>query len=484
MNFGAAFDVLGLLLAVEGAFMLPPLIYAKVNGEGSVMAFLIAIGLCALAGVALFLVPKKDEHLRGRDGLFIVAAGWVIASIFGAVPLYLGGATPTYIDAIFEIVSGFTTTGASVIDNIEIVDKSLVLWRSMTHWIGGMGILVFTLALLPRAGTNGFRIFKAETPGPVAGKVEPRMKNTAVTLYKIYLLITVVLFVLLKLFGMTAFDSVIHTLGVVGTGGFSSHVASAGQYTNNTPVLVTMSIFMVMCGTNFSLYSRLATGHWRDMFLDEEYRLYLRIVISAIVLIAVDLIFGTGMKIGLGFREAAFQVTSIISTSGFASMDYDLWPGFSKCILLGLYFFGSCAGSTAGGMKIIRVLVLWKIVKREIFKSIHPNAVIPIRVNGKIVEDRVILGIVAFSVVYFMILAVATVIVSLSGVDFLTAFSGSLTCLSNVGPGFAGVGPTSTFSSFGAGYKLLFSALMLLGRLEFFTVLGLFTMGHGNQLMD
>lgn len=484
MNFGAAFDVLGLLLAVEGAFMLPPLIYAKVNGEGSVMAFLIAIGLCALAGVALFLVPKKDEHLRGRDGLFIVAAGWVIASIFGAVPLYLGDATPTYIDAIFEIVSGFTTTGASVIDNIEIVDKSLVLWRSMTHWIGGMGILVFTLALLPRAGTNGFRIFKAETPGPVAGKVEPRMKNTAVTLYKIYLLITVVLFVLLKLFGMTAFDSVIHTLGVVGTGGFSSHVASAGQYTNNTPVLVTMSIFMVMCGTNFSLYSRLATGHWRDMFLDEEYRLYLRIVISAIVLIAVDLIFGTGMKIGLGFREAAFQVTSIISTSGFASMDYDLWPGFSKCILLGLYFFGSCAGSTAGGMKIIRVLVLWKIVKREIFKSIHPNAVIPIRVNGKIVEDRVILGIVAFSVVYFMILAVATVIVSLSGVDFLTAFSGSLTCLSNVGPGFAGVGPTSTFSSFGAGYKLLFSALMLLGRLEFFTVLGLFTMGHGNQLMD
>ena len=212
--------------------------------------------------------------------------------------------------------------------------------------------------------------------------------------------------------------------------------------------------------------------------------MYLRIVISAIVLIAVDLIFGTGMKIGLGFREAAFQVTSIISTSGFASMDYDFWPGFSKCILLGLYFFGSCAGSTAGGMKIIRILVLWKIVKREIFKSIHPNAVIPIRVNGKIVEDRVILGIVAFSVVYFMILAVATVIVSLSGVDFLTAFSGSLTCLSNVGPGFAGVGPTNTFSSFGAGYKLIFSALMLLGRLEFFTVLGLFTMGHGNQLMD
>ena len=484
MNYGAAFDVLGLLLAVESAFMLPPLIFAKVNGEGSVMAFIISIALCALAGAVLFFVPKKTEHLRGRDGLFIVAAGWFIASIFGAVPLYLGGATPTYIDAIFEIVSGFTTTGASVIDNIEIVDKSLVLWRSMTHWIGGMGILVFTLALLPRAGTNGFRIFKAETPGPVAGKVEPRMKNTAVTLYKIYLLITVVLFVLLKLFGMTAFDSVIHTLGVVGTGGFSSHVASAGQYTNNTPVLVTMSIFMVMCGTNFSLYSRLATGHWRDMFLDEEYRLYLRIVISAIVLIAVDLIFGTGMKIGLGFREAAFQVTSIISTSGFASMDYDFWPGFSKCILLGLYFFGSCAGSTAGGMKIIRILVLWKIVKREIFKSIHPNAVIPIRVNGKIVEDRVILGIVAFSVVYFMILAVATVIVSLSGVDFLTAFSGSLTCLSNVGPGFAGVGPTNTFSSFGAGYKLIFSALMLLGRLEFFTVLGLFTMGHGNQLMD
>ena len=484
MNYGAAFNVLGVLLAVEGAFMVPPLIYGKVNGDGSVTAFLIAIAFCALIGAVLYFTPKKTERIRGRDGLFIVAVGWVIVSLFGAVPLYLGGATPTYIDAIFEIVSGFTTTGASVIDNIEKVDRSLVLWRSMTHWIGGMGILVFTLALLPRAGTNGFRIFKAETPGPVAGKVEPRMKNTAVALYKIYLFITVVLFVLLKLCGMTVFDSVIHTLGVVGTGGFSSHVASAGQYTNNTPVLVTMSVFMVICGTNFGLYSRLAGGHWREMFLDEEYRLYLRIVATAIVLIALNLILDAGMKVGLGFREAAFQVTSIISTSGFVSMDYDLWPQFSKSILLGLFFFGSCAGSTAGGMKIIRILVLSKIVKREIFKSIHPNAVMPIRVNGKIVEERVLLGIVAFSVVYFIILAVSTVIVSLSGVDFMTAFSGSLTCLSNVGPGFSGVGPTNTFSSFAPGFKLLFASLMLLGRLEFFTVLGLFTTGHGNHLMD
>lgn len=484
MNFGAAFNVLGALLMVEGAFLMPPLLYGIYRGEGSIQAFLIAIAVALVVGAALFFMPRKHERIRGRDGLFIVAVGWILASLIGAVPIYLGGSTPNYIDALFETVSGFTTTGASVIPNVEAIDKSIVLWRSMTHWIGGMGILVFTLALLPRVGSNGFRIFKAETPGPVAGKVEPRMKDTAKALYKIYLFITVVLFVLLVTFGMNVFDAVVHTLGVVGTGGFSSHANSCAVYYDNSAVLIIMSVFMVICGTNFSLYSRAVGGRWREMFLDEEYRLYLKIVAGAVILIALNLILSKKMTPGLGLRESLFQVTSIISTSGFASSDYDQWPGFSKCILLALYFFGSCAGSTAGGMKVIRILVLWKIVKREIVKSIHPNAIMPVRVNGKIVEDQVIFGIVAFVCVYIILLGASTAVTALSGVDFLTAFSGCLTCLSNVGPGFSGVGPTNTFVEFAPGYKLLFSALMLLGRLEFFTILALFAPQRGNRYMN
>ncbi|MCU6786916.1 TrkH family potassium uptake protein [Aedoeadaptatus acetigenes] len=484
MNFGAAFNVLGALLMVEGAFLMPPLLYAVCHGEGSTKAFIIAMALALIVGALLFFMPRKEERIRGRDGLFIVAVGWIVASLLGAVPIYLGGGTPNYIDALFETVSGFTTTGASVIPNVEAIDKSIVLWRSMTHWIGGMGILVFTLALLPRVGTNGFRIFKAETPGPVAGKVEPRMKDTAKALYKIYLFITVVLFVLLYFAGMNVFDAVIHTLGVVGTGGFSSHANSCAAYIDNSAILIIMSVFMIICGTNFSLYSRAVGGHWREMFLDEEYRLYLKILGGAVVLIALNLVLSNEMTVGLGLRESLFQVTSIISTSGFASSDYDQWPGFSKCILLALYFFGSCAGSTAGGMKMIRILVLWKIVKREIFKSIHPNAIMPIRINGKIVEDQVIFGIVAFICVYIILLAVSTALTATSGVDFLTAFSGCLTCLSNVGPGFSGVGPTNTFVEFAPGYKLLFSSLMLMGRLEFFTILALFAPQRGHRYMN
>lgn len=484
MNYAAAYNVIGTLLLIESGFMLPPLIYARVHGEGSFFGFLMTAALLAVLGLLLRAIPKRRERIRGKDGLFIVVCGWVLASIFGAIPLVLGGATPNYIDALFETVSGFTTTGASVIADIESVDKSLVLWRSMTHWIGGMGILVFTLALLPRAGNNGFRIFKAETPGPVAGKVEPRMRDTALALYKIYISITLLLFVLLWALGMNAFDAVIHTLGVVGTGGFSSHANSIGNYDLNSPIIFVMGIFMLVCGTNFSLYSRAMHGKVRDIFHDEEYRFYLKIVAIAVVCITANLVIDRGMRPFYGFRDAFFQVSSIISTSGFASVDFDLWPGFSKSILLTLFFFGSCAGSTAGGIKMIRILVLWKIMKREIFKSVHPEAVMPIRINGKVLEDRIVTGIVAFVCVYFVLLVAGTALVSLSGVDYETALSGTLTCLSNVGPGFRLLGPSNTFVAFGPQYKLLFACLMLLGRLEFFTVLALIAPDRGRHFRE
>lgn len=473
MNYGAVSKVIGAILMVEAAFMSPSLIYAYVNNESALNSFIITIGLCLILGVALTKMSAKSMKLYPKDGLFIVCIGWVLVSALGALPLYLTSSVPTYIDAFFETVSGFTTTGSTIIQNIENVEKSLVLWRSVTHWIGGMGILVFTLALLPRFGNEGFKIFKAETPGPVAGKVEPKLKDTAKFLYSVYLLISIILFVLLTISGMDVFDAIVHTLGVVGTGGFSSHGDSLASYNSKPQILYIMSLFMVLCGTNFSLYYLLFKKRFKDIFKDDEFRTFYGIILFSILCICLNLIISRSESIGMALQSATFQVTSIVTTSGFASVDYDLWPTFSKFILLMLMFMGSSAGSTAGGMKVIRLVVMGKIIRREILRIMHPNAVVPIKVNGKKVQESVVMGIVGFLGIYFIILIVSVGIVSLSEVDYITALSSVVTCLSNVGPGFNLVGPSLTFAEFSSPLKLLFSSLMLLGRLEFFTVIAL-----------
>lgn len=475
MNYAITCKILGVILAIESVFMLPALAMSAVTGDGARNAFLVTLLLMVLAAIVMTVnAPRGRQKVSPKDGLLIVSLAWILVSIFGALPLYLSESVPTYIDGLFEIISGFTTTGATVIPDIESVPHSVVLWRSMTHWIGGMGILVFTLSLLPKLGIGGFQIFKAESPGPVAGKIEPKMSQTAKRLYVIYMFITVILFVLLLFGGMTPFDAIVHTLGTVGTGGFSSKVDSIGAFSGNY-IPIVLTIFMIICGTNFTLHYYLYKGKFKEIIRDDEFRAYYLIIFFAILIITLDLYFSGYGKMSKTLVDSSFQVSSIMSTSGYSNANFDLWPTLSKYILLLLFFVGSCAGSTAGGMKVIRIVVVVKMVKREIEKALHPKAVVPIKINNKIVNEEVVLGISSYLSVYILIFVVASGIVASSGVDLITSISSVATMLSNVGPGFSLVGPTQTFAFFAPGYKLLFCALMLLGRLEFFTLLALIT---------
>ncbi|SUB75239.1 TrkH family potassium uptake protein [Peptoniphilus indolicus] len=474
MNKLFIIKILGILVLIEGVFMLPSAMHSAFINDGALNSFLIALAVVFVVGISAYFLINTKASVTPKDGLAIVTCGWIIVSLLGALPLYLSDSVPTYIDGFFEIVSGFTTTGASVISDISAVPKSVVLWRSTTHWIGGMGILVLTLSLLPKIGVGGFQIFKAESPGPIAGKIDPKMSQTAKRLYSIYIVITLILFVLLMLGGMNAFDSIIHTFGVVGTGGFSSKVESVGYFKGDYIPLV-MSAFMMICGTNFTLHYYLYKKKLSLVFKDEELKTFYTIIIFAILIISLNLFLNGFGSLKEVLIKAIFQVTSIASTSGFANADFDLWPSASKFTLLILYFFGSCAGSTAGGIKIIRILIVLKTIKREIIKVIHPKAVIPIKVNGKIINDKIIMGIFAFLGIYMAVFIGASILITFSGVDIMTSISSVATMLSNVGPGFKLVGPTRTFEFYSGGYKLLFSFLMLLGRLEFFTVIALIT---------
>lgn len=464
--------ILGLILIIESFFMVPSLILAISMGDGSSKAFILTIVLLLIVGGISYTANPKQKTLVPADGLVIVTYAWILVSLFGALPLMMG-ANMTFPDAFFEIVSGFTTTGASVISNIESFPKSIVLWRSVTHWIGGMGILVFTVSLVPKLGVGGFQIFKRESPGPVKGKIDPKTSDTAKKLYIIYIVITICLFICLVLAGMNVFDAVVDTLGVVGTGGFSSKNNSLMD--GSTPVIFIMSLFMLMCGTNFSIYYSLFKRRFKEVFINEELRLYLFVTFLAISLISIDLYynnFGSPFNV---FKNATFQVTSIQSTSGFVSSDFDLWPSFSKYILFMLMFMGSCAGSTAGGLKVIRIVVLLKSIKREIKRVIHPKAILPISINGRLLSEELVQGINGFFGVYMLVFVFSVGLITLTGEDFVTSMSSVVTMLSNVGPGLGHVGPTKNFQYFNDFYKLYFSFLMLLGRLEFFTVLAIFS---------
>lgn len=471
MNYFIIIKILGTILFIESLFLIPPMALGVYDGDGTAMSIFSIFIVMFIIGLLLMRIKNKEQVVTPKDGLFIVTFAWIMASAFGALPLYIC-ADLSYVDSFFEIVSGFTTTGASVISNIEELPRSIVLWRSITHWLGGMGILVFTISLLPKLGVGGFQIFKAESPGPVAGKIEPTVRQTAKRLYTIYIIITVALFILLAAGGMGIFDSIIHTFGVVGTGGFSSKTDSIMSYQGYYIPWI-MTIFMVLCGTNFTIHYQLSKGKLRDILKNEEFRLFYILIFASIILITLDLYFHNYGSLAISARDSAFQISSLISTSGFVNADYDLWPNFSKYILLILMFIGSCAGSTAGGLKVIRIVVLLKLIKREIQKTIHPKAVLPITMNGKTLNDEVVMGINSYFGIYAIVFVISVGIITISGADLVSSISSVVTMLSNVGPGFNLVGPTKNFANFAVGYKLYFSFLMLLGRLEFFTILGL-----------
>lgn len=471
MNFRIIVKVLGFVLMIEAALLSPSLIIGLVTQEGDALAFGVTIVLTLVIGFIISRI-KSDKTISIKDGLAITSLSWIFMSLFGALPLYLTKSTPTYVNAVFEIVSGFTTTGASVISDVESLSHGILFWRSFTHWVGGMGILVFSLAILPAIGVGGFHLYKAESPGPIVGKIVPRLKDTAKGLYGIYIGITVLNIFFLKIGGMSFFDSFIYTFGTVGTGGFSTKNISVAAYPSSY-IHIVLSVFMTLSAVNFSNYYLLLKGKVKEFFMDSEFKLYIGVLFIGVILIALDLLNTSYKSIGLAFRDSFFQASSILTTTGYSTVDFNLWSPFSKMILVVLMFVGGSAGSTAGGFKVIRLLVLFKIIRREVLKTFHPRAVIPIKIGGKVVTEDTISSIFSYTSIYMLIVIFSFILISLEGFDFESSISSVMSTFNNVGPGLGVVGPLRNFSVYSQWSIGYFSFLMLLGRLEIFTMLAL-----------
>ncbi len=473
----------GLITIVISLAMLPSLFvsflykeYETVNAFALTIVSLFILGLLTIA-----LMKPKTHHLRIRDGYAIVSLCWILSSLLGAIPFMLTGDIPNFADAFFETSSGFSTTGASILTDIEALPKGLLFWRSFTHWLGGMGILVFAIAFLPTLGISGNRIAGAETTGPTLEKVSPKMTDTAKILYKIYLTFTVAQVLLLMLGDVNLYDSLIHTFGTVGTGGFSNYGDSVAHF-SSTYVRVIITIFMILAGTNFALYHSFIRSGFKDFVIDSEFKAYLLILSIVTLLIAFNLAFTNHFENpSESLLDSAFQVASIMTTTGFATTDFDLWPTFSKILLFLLMFTGGCSSSTSGSMKVIRILVLFKMIKRGIIMRLHPQAVVSIKIDGKALPADTISAIGSFFFLFMGVQFLGTLLISLENFDFLTSFSAVAACLGNIGPGFSLVGPTLNFSIFSDASKLFLSLLMIAGRLELFTIMLLFTPQFWNQ---
>ena len=468
MNNRLLLRLLGSILLIEAAAMVPALLLALLYGDGDATAFLLSIGLLLLCGLPLRCFSKPEEkNLRAREGFLSVALSWVLLSAFGALPFVFSGVIPHYVDAFFEAVSGFTTTGASILTQIDGQPRGVLFWRSFTHWIGGMGVLVLSLALLPKISGRTSHLMRAESPGPTLSKIMPRVGDTAKLLYVIYGVLTMVEFFLLWLAGMTPYDAIIHAMGTAGTGGFSNYGASVGAF--DSPAIEWIIIFfMVLFGVNFAMIYKLLTGSWREAARSEELRWYLGIFLSVALAVTL-LVLPRYNGFGEAMRYAFFQVASIISTTGYATADYNLWPVAARMLLLVVMFFGSCAGSTAGGMKVCRVVMMLKQSLREV-RKVHA-----VCFEGKAVDAPILRQVAVFAFVYVALVICGALLISFEGhFDMETNLSAALTCVSNVGPGFGAVGPAGNFAGYGPYAKLVLSLLMLAGRLELFPILALF----------
>lgn len=472
MKYGTILKVIGSILLLEAALMLPSLLIALYLKQADFKAFLVTIVVACIIGLILSKLKTTSKTITIREGLSIVAVGWILISLVGALPFYLGGSIPSYIDAFFETVSGFTTTGASILNNVEAMPYGSLFWRSFTHWIGGMGVLVFTVALLPALGVGGFQIFKAESPGPTVDKIVPRIKDTAKILYLTYFSITIIQVVLLLFGRMNLFEALLHTFGTVGTGGFGIKNNSVAFYSSSYLQII-IGIFMLLSGINFSLYYSAFKGKIKEVIFDEELRLYLIIIFLAVLGISLNLLLTSYQSIFSAIKDAFFQVTSIITTTGYSTADFDLWPTFSKTILFLLMFIGGSAGSTAGGIKVIRILILGKLLKRNIVKIFHPRAYISIKNNHKKVSEETLLSISTYFSLFILVYVIGVLLIALEGLDLVSTSSSVAATLGNIGPALGFAGPTSSFAGFSNFSKVVFSFLMLLGRLEIFTLIAL-----------
>lgn len=460
------------IIAIEAVFMIPALLISLYCGEtAAVNGFLLTLGIMIVVTCALYFSCRKAGRLFGaREGLACVGFSWIALSLLGCLPFVFSGNIPGFIDAFFETVSGFTTTGASIVPSVEALDKGILYWRSFSHWLGGMGVLVFLLAIAPGSKGTGFtmHLLRAESPGPDVGKLVPKMKQTATILYSIYVALTVLNVIFLLCGGMSLFESVCTAFGTAGTGGFGIKNDSLAGY---SPYLQNVTtVFMALFGVNFSIYYLLLLKEFSSVFRDEELRLYVGFICVSILLIVLNIrpLYDTLEET---VRHAAFQVSSIITTTGYATTDFDLWPSFAKTILLVLMVVGASAGSTGGGIKCIRVLLLFKILRRNIRQILNPQKVMVVRNNGRAVDEKVLANTNAYLAAYVVIIIISTLLVSLDGFNFETNLSAVLACFNNIGPGMAAVGPTCNFAVYSVFSKIILSINMLAGRLEIFPIL-------------
>ena len=473
MNLKMMGRFLAQIVALEAAFLVPAFaisLYFRESGAGK--AFLLSMAVMALlAGILFLLCRGGDKFFGAKDGLVCVSIGWIVLSLLGALPFWLSREIPSFVDAFFETVSGFTTTGASILPEVERLSKSLLYWRSFTHWVGGMGVLVFLLAITPSTRKGGgftMHLLRAESPGPDVGKLVPRMRKTASILYMLYIALTALDLLFLILGKMSLFDALCTAFGTAGTGGFgikNDSMASYSPYIQNV-----CTVFMALFGVNFSCYYLLLLGNFRSVFKDEELRLYAGLFFGSILLISLN-IHKMYPTVWETVRHAAFQVSSIMTTTGFATTDFDLWPVFSKTLLLVLMLIGACAGSTGGGLKCARLLLIFKSLRRSIRQVLHPQKVQVVRVNGKTVNEAVLESTNAYLAAYVLIIVLSTLVVSLDNFSILTNLSGVLACFNNIGPGLELVGPSCNFAGFSTLSKLVLCGDMLAGRLEIFPML-------------
>jgi len=475
INYKVIIKVIGFLLMIEGLFMFAGLPFSLYYGEHESFAILYS-GLITIftGGILWFSTRKHPRNIGRKEGYVIVAITWIIISLFGTLPFLMSRTIPNFTDAFFETMSGFTTTGATILTDIESIPKGILFWRSMTHWIGGMGIIVFTVAILPILGIGGMQLYSAEMPGVTKDKLHPRITATAKRLWAIYLIFTFAETILLLFGGMSLFDALCHTFGTVATGGFSTHNASVAGFSPYIQYVII--VFMILAGTNFTLHYFALHGQLRKVWRSEEFRYFIYLIFGGTLIITIGLaISKDGMGIEEAFRTSFFQVTSIITTTGYITDNYLLWPNMIMFLILLMMFVGGMAGSTGGGIKVVRQLLLLKNSLLELKRSIHPQAIIPVRMNGKVVSQDIIFKVMAFFLIYIIIFLFGSAVMTLFGLDSSSAIGAAAATIGNIGPGIGKVGPVDNYAFIPHGGKWFLSFLMLLGRLELFTVLILFS---------
>ena len=474
MHIRSIIHILGFLQVFLAAAMLLAIPFSLHYGESDWIPLLISSMITALIGFIAFKTTRFDQDLRTKEGFAIVTLGWFFFSIFGSLPFLISGYIPSFTNAFFETMSGFTTTGASILTDIEALPHGILFWRSLTHWIGGMGIIVLSIAILPFLGIGGMQLFKAEVPGPVADKLTPRITETAKILWGVYVLFSAVETGLLMLGGMNLFEALCHTFGTMATGGYSTKNASIGAY-HSTYIDFVIIIFMIIAGTNFSIHYRFLKGDFKSYFKNQEFLVFIVIIGLATFLIGIDTFLNHYHSIGKTLQKTLFQVVSILTTTGYGTADYEQWASSSQIILFLMMFIGGCAGSTGGGMKVVRVFVLMKFVFSEIVRLIHPHAVVSVRFGNKVIPREVLTNVMGFFILFVFLFTIGVIVMSAIGLDMVTAFGSVAATLGNIGPGLGGVGPTDNYADIPAIGKWILSFFMLAGRLEIFTVIILFS---------